>query len=41
MNEWKKQSIPLILALFVNLLEISSMLSLSFQGEKVDTIEAM
>ena len=41
MNEWKKPSIPLILALFVDLLEISSMLSLSFQGEKVDTVEAM
>ena len=41
LNKWKKASIPLLLALFVDLPEIPSILSLSFQGEKVDRVEAM
>ena len=41
LTDWKKPSIPLLLALFIDLLEIPSILSLTFQSEKVDTVEAM
>ena len=41
MSKWKKLSILLLYAFFIYLLEIPSILSLLFQGERVDTVEAM
>ena len=41
LRKWKRSRIPLLLALFIDLLEIPSILSKSFQEDNVDTVNAM
>ena len=41
LNEWKQRRIPLMLAFFIDLLEILFILSKCFQDEKIDPVYAM
>ena len=41
LNKWKQGRIPLMLAFFIDLLEIPSILSKCFQDEKIDPVYAM
>ena len=40
LQKWKQGRMPLMLAMFIELLEISLFLSLAFQKEKVDIVSA-
>ena len=41
LRKWSKADMPLLLALFIDLLETPSILSRSFQDDKIDTVQAM
>ena len=41
LNKWKQGGIPLMLAFFIDLLQIPSILSKCFQDEKIDPVYAM